>query len=1024
MKMDDSKQVISLIRNPLFLFFTIILLFILMSLVGSMLQRHKTMEIKHTVEALDAISMATKDTLETFWFNDMVSDLNMDLDSPEIHSNVLKLIKSDTSHEKLIHHPSQIKLAETFRRVHTHRNIKGIFLMNRDYVSLASLDNHDIGRRSFIVNHYPQRLEGVFAGEAQFIPPIPSDHPRGNKPAASPVIFILIPVFDTDKKVIAAFGIRLDPSDSFSKIAENGQLGKTGETYFIDHKGTILTKSRFRNQTLESGLKMETDEISMLEARDTGINLTNQREKRQQSNMGPLTYGVRACIGGDSEPYYNSYRDYRGVNVYGSWHWSNRLGVGVITEIDKEEALHPYYAMRTMIIVETLFAMFMLGLFIYSIYIISKKSFMKLQERSSYLNTVIDNSLNAMVTINRYGTVTAYNRVAEKLFGYKAEEVIGNNVNMLVPEPHKSLHDTYIQNYLQTGIKKIIGSTRQIEALRKDGTKILIELGLSEAVYDNEIFFIASIHDYTDRIAYEDELKTHQMVLKEAQRIGKMGYWRWFINNDTIFCSQTMYNIFGMEHSDVPIPFNQIMSGAHPDDAEHVKQSLEAAIETKSNVQNIYGRVVRPDGTIRYVVSSAEVILDEDGNVVEMLGTMMDITEQHQEREEIELLYYALDQIKEAVYLIDEHSLIHYANHGSQEQIGYASGELNGTSVLNFTVDMSLNEWSFYWNDLQKRKTIIRETQHRHKNGSLIDVEISANIITYNEQVYMLKMVRNITERKKNEFNISVQQKELERLNLELSKQVDISESKLIQNEKIMIVQSRQAAMGEMISMIAHQWRQPLAAIAATAINMKIDIEFDSVQLDDTQSRDEYIKKSLTSLSQIEFFVKNLTQTIDDFRNFYKPDKEASKTSISGPIKKTIKIIKTAFEASGINVEFSLQSHNQVNIHENEIVQVLLNILKNSEDNFKEKGIENGVISIVASDFTDGISIEICDNGGGIPEEILPHIFEPYYSTKNDKNGTGLGLYMSKIIIEEHHKGKIEAKNNHHGVCFLITIKE
>jgi len=103
-------------------------------------------------------------------------------------------------------------------------------------------------------------------------------------------------------------------------------------------------------------------------------------------------------------------------------------------------------------------------------------------------------------------------------------------------------------------------------------------------------------------------------------------------------------------------------------------------------------------------------------------------------------------------------------------------------------------------------------------------------------------------------------------------------------------------------------------------------------------------------------------------------------------------------------------------------MQVFLNILKNSQDNFKEKGTKNPQISIHTYDTKKNVKIEFCDNGGGIPKEIGEKIFDPYFSTKNEKNGTGLGLYMSKTIIEEHHQGKLHTENRDTGVCFIIEL--
>ena len=112
-----------------------------------------------------------------------------------------------------------------------------------------------------------------------------------------------------------------------------------------------------------------------------------------------------------------------------------------------------------------------------------------------------------------------------------------------------------------------------------------------------------------------------------------------------------------------------------------------------------------------------------------------------------------------------------------------------------------------------------------------------------------------------------------------------------------------------------------------------------------------------------------------------------------------------------------------MNLYDSELMQVFLNIIKNSQDNFTEKNMPNGQITIQTLDVQNGVLVEICDNSGGIPEDIISKIFDPYFSTKDEKNGTGLGLYMSKTIIQEHHNGILKVENRDNGACFTITLK-
>jgi signal transduction histidine kinase len=127
-------------------------------------------------------------------------------------------------------------------------------------------------------------------------------------------------------------------------------------------------------------------------------------------------------------------------------------------------------------------------------------------------------------------------------------------------------------------------------------------------------------------------------------------------------------------------------------------------------------------------------------------------------------------------------------------------------------------------------------------------------------------------------------------------------------------------------------------------------------------------------------------------------------------------------KSNNIDVTLNFKSQNKINIYENEIIHVIINILKNAQDKFLEKKIQNARIEIETLDLENGVKIDVYDNGGGIKKENLDIIFEPYFSTKKEKNGTGIGLYMSKIIVEKNHKGKIYATNIKEGICFSIII--
>mgnify|MGYP002640503497 CR=1 FL=1 len=233
-----------------------------------------------------------------------------------------------------------------------------------------------------------------------------------------------------------------------------------------------------------------------------------------------------------------------------------------------------------------------------------------------------------------------------------------------------------------------------------------------------------------------------------------------------------------------------------------------------------------------------------------------------------------------------------------------------------------------------------------------------------------------------------------------------IKESKL--KDQQLLKQTRLAQMGEMISMIAHQWRQPLASISAIAGTLSLDVMMD-------EYKKEFFQERLDSISELS---EHLSSTIDDFRNFYQPNKKVVTTTLKAVTTNAIKIVESSLHSDNIEIIYDYTDKEVISLYDNEIMQVILNILKNTQDNFKEKNIKKPQIKITTKDKL----ISICDNGGGIPVNIIDKVFDPYFSTKDNKNGTGLGLYMSKMIIEEHHNGKLRANNQNNGVCFTIKF--
>ncbi len=246
--------------------------------------------------------------------------------------------------------------------------------------------------------------------------------------------------------------------------------------------------------------------------------------------------------------------------------------------------------------------------------------------------------------------------------------------------------------------------------------------------------------------------------------------------------------------------------------------------------------------------------------------------------------------------------------------------------------------------------------------------------------------------------------------NLEIRVQVEIEKNRA--KDRLLENQAKLAALGEMIGNIAHQWRHPITRLSLIMQNLKSLYEGKKL------TNEMFMRYYKNSLEQIDY----MSETIEDFRNFYKEDKEKSLFDPSLAIGNAYKIVNASIKHEGINLSLHIKDKFHVLGFVNQFSQVILNIIQNAKDALEEKNIKNPYIDITLYKKDGKKVIEIKDNAGGIDKKIIDKIFDAYVTTKQ-KTGTGIGLYMSKMIIEENFNGKLYAKNWGDGAIFIIELK-
>jgi PAS domain S-box-containing protein len=297
-----------------------------------------------------------------------------------------------------------------------------------------------------------------------------------------------------------------------------------------------------------------------------------------------------------------------------------------------------------------------------------------------------------------------------------------------------------------------------------------------------------------------------------------------------------------------------------------------------------------------------------------------------------------------------------------------------------------------------------------NKAKQTVFVQIEA-MATASGHEFRLALI-DITARRLAEDALASKRKELEELNSSLEVRIAQTVDDLRRSEAVMIRQDRRVAMGEMINFIAHQWRQPLNTLGLYLQELPV--------VYDTQGfSKEYLETIIHESMQL---ILHMSRTIDDFRDYFRSDKEKESFSVNQVIVKTLSLIEKIFNDQRIYIALQTDGDPVINGYPNEYAQVLMNIMMNSRDAIVERKAVDGRILIRS--FAEGgkVVVTVTDNAGGIANEIVDKLFDPYFTTKGPDAGTGIGLFMSKTIIEENMGGKLTFQNRGSGAEFRIEV--
>ncbi len=488
------------------------------------------------------------------------------------------------------------------------------------------------------------------------------------------------------------------------------------------------------------------------------------------------------------------------------------------------------------------------------------------------------------------------------------------------------------------------------------------------------------------------ELLRSQRNLEKAEKMAGLGHWR--IDNRTfeISFSKNMRDIIGLKESQkINLQF-VIHKVIYSEDKLKVIRSFKNALKNKNDIQIEFRIVNQLDRKKRYVNCQITQIKDEKSKkVIVSIGAVQDITRFISLRDKLFILEQAVNQAPISIVITDEKANIEYVNPTFTNVTGYTLLEVIGKSPRILKSEYTNHkEYEHLWETIAVGKNWTGTFKNIKKNG---------------EEFWEMALISPIFSLKTDKIIKYIAIKE------EITSKLYM-EQQLKNQEELMIFQSRHAAMGEMISMIAHQWRQPTTVISLCANNILTDVILDETDQESLRRNSEDI------IDQTKY----LSQTIDDFRNFFKPNKEKSITTIEEVVNEVKKMMKATLSNNSIEFIENYNSSKKIKTYKKELVQVLINLVKNSLEILVEKNSGRKIIFINEYIKNNNVILQICDNAGGVEQENINRIFEPYFTTKDEKNGTGLGLYISKVIIEQHLKGTITAFNKDQGACFEISL--
>ena len=523
------------------------------------LDRVETRIRSDTGEALKTVLQTTRESL-TLWANNNRFLLTRLGTNPELVMLVEKQLAVPRNQSDLLKSPSLQELNEMFRLVKDRFDKSDFKIIAPDFLTIASTQAKTLGVKNLIAGQRLDLLNRVFKGEAVMVPPVWSEVEEGlldeNSRGGKPTMFFMAPIKTQTGEVIAAIAHQIEPTDDFTRLAQLGRMGKSGETYAFDNFGRLMSESRFDEELRKIGLIEEGQRgILTVWLRDPGGNLLAGYTPLVSRYQQPMTVMARQATKGIDGTNVDGYRDYRGVRAFGSWLWDRDLGIGLATEIDESEALAPYTFTRTVVVVLLgVTVLLAIGSLMFAVLVDERASRalqrshdeleIRVQERTAELRKLsraTEDSPASVVITDKNGTIEYVNPTFTQVTDYTAAEALGQNPRILKSgNLPRSVYEELWQTILAGNVWR-----GDLINRRKDGTDFWESASISP-IKDDEgdiTHFVAVKQDITDRKKMEEALVQAKQAADDASKAKSD-----FLANMSHEIRTPMNAVIGMSH--------------------------------------------------------------------------------------------------------------------------------------------------------------------------------------------------------------------------------------------------------------------------------------------------------------------------------------------------------------------------------------------------------------------------------------------------------------------------------------------